>query len=134
MADDSTKWCQHCLAKRPVGEFYRDRKAKDGLTVYCKAYYSAYYAKNKARQQETNRRAAIKRRYGLTVEEYDRLVAGGCSVCGEAQKRIVMDHCHATDSVRAPLCDGCNVALGAAYDSPEILRKLADYLERHSAA
>lgn len=77
----------------------------------------------------------MRRKYGLTVEEYNELIAKGCTVCGpKARGVIVMDHCHATNSVRAPLCNNCNRALGYAADDPEILRNLADYLERHATA
>lgn len=42
-----------------------------------------------------------------------------------------MDHCHATNSLRAPLCDACNIALGGVQDSVETLEALIAYLKRH---
>jgi hypothetical protein len=44
--------------------------------------------------------------------------------------KIVLDHCHDTGGFRGWLCDPCNVVLGMVKDRPEILRDLADYLER----
>ncbi len=67
--------------------------------------------------------------YGLTLDERDQLLATGCAVCGETEKKIMIDHCHKTGSVRGALCHGCNVALGGAKDDPSLLRALADYLE-----
>jgi len=53
-----------------------------------------------------------------------------CQICGSG-KKICFDHCHASLKFRGWLCNKCNTALGFAGDSPEILRKLADYLEAH---
>ena len=39
-------------------------------------------------------------------------------------------HCHASQHVRGLLCQHCNVMLGMARESSDILRSAADYLER----
>ena len=57
-----------------------------------------------------------------------------CKVCeseaGEGQfSRLVVDHCHKNKEFRGLICQSCNMALGNAKDNPEILRKLADYLD-----
>lgn len=56
-----------------------------------------------------------------------------CEVCGEAQtpKNMHFDHDHETGKFRGWLCTKCNTALGLANDSPELLLKLALYLEKH---
>lgn len=54
---------------------------------------------------------------------------GVCEICGEAGK-ICLDHCHAKGHFRGWLCNRCNLILGHAKDDPELLRKLAAYLER----
>lgn len=128
-----TKFCPHCKKDLPVSEFYRHRGTVSGLTAYCKAYYAEYYITNREHQKQSNKRAQIKKRYGLTIEEYDELIAKPCAVCGEAKKRRVMDHCHKTGSVRAALCDRCNWALGNMADDPDLLRSLADYVEAHAS-
>lgn len=51
-----------------------------------------------------------------------------CQVCSST-KRICADHCHKTRLFRGWLCHVCNAVLGRVYDSPKILRKLADYLD-----
>jgi hypothetical protein len=131
---EETKRCNHCDRDLPRSQFYRDRKRKDGVTAYCKDYYAKYYADNAERQKEACRKASIKRRYDLTVKEYDALIAKGCSICGETGKRIVMDHCHASNAVRAPLCNNCNVGIGSFHDDPELLEAAAEYLRSHKAA
>lgn len=65
-------------------------------------------------------------------QKYGNLIETRPNVCSVCEKKCVTryDHDHATGKFRGWLCNGCNLALGNAYDSPEILRKLADYLER----
>lgn len=53
-----------------------------------------------------------------------------CELCDEEAK-TVFDHCHATGVFRGWLCDRCNRTLGQVKDSPELLRKLANYLEKN---
>jgi len=56
-----------------------------------------------------------------------------CELCNETSPlRIVFDHCHKTEAFRGWICDRCNKVLGLVYDSPDLLRKLAGYLEAHS--
>lgn len=52
-----------------------------------------------------------------------------CEVCGR-DGPICYDHCHAGGHFRGWLCNRCNVVLGHIGDDPDLLRKLADYLER----
>lgn len=42
-----------------------------------------------------------------------------------------MDHCHDSSRIRGLLCHTCNSGIGKLRDNPELLRKAADYLERH---
>lgn len=76
------------------------------------------------------------RRYGLTEDDYDRMLEQQCSNCAACQKasglRLQVDHCHETGRVRGLLCGNCNSALGHAKDDIDRLRALIAYLERHS--
>jgi hypothetical protein len=51
-----------------------------------------------------------------------------CDICG-GTNRICYDHNHKTGAFRGWLCHHCNLILGHAKDSAELLRKLAKYLE-----
>ena len=76
------------------------------------------------------------RRYGLTLDDYDRLWArqvGRCAVCRRepgAKKldRLHVDHDHASGRVRGLLCGRCNVGLGAFGDDAERMRAAALYV------
>ena len=64
------------------------------------------------------RKPTRRRELGVTVEDYDRLLAaqgGGCAICGNPPKtrRLDVDHDHRTGKVRGLLCHRCNRALPA---------------------
>ena len=43
-----------------------------------------------------------------------------------------LHHDHITGEFRGYFCDDCNVSMGRAQDNPEILRRLANSLERNN--
>lgn len=57
-----------------------------------------------------------------------------CEICGRPDggngKPLAVDHCHVTGHVRGLLCMLCNTALGKLQDSPDLLRKAIEYLEK----
>lgn len=76
----------------------------------------------------------------LELQDY-RCANDGCGIsfCNSERywTRPHIDHCHKTQytgpirgSVRGLLCRKCNSSLGFARDEPEIMRGLADYVER----
>lgn len=74
--------------------------------------------------------------YGLTLADYDRMMAeqgGACSICGSplpgaGHKRLVVDHCHATGRVRGLLCNPCNIGLANFRDDRLLLASAIRYL------
>ena len=87
---------------------------------------------------EAQLRRDLKRKYGITLETYNEMLTEqnhSCACCGKhtdnEHHRLAVDHDHTTGSVRALLCSNCNRALGFAQDDPNLLRKMADYLESH---
>ena len=77
----------------------------------------------------------LMRQYGITKSEYEAVwdsQKGLCAICHESPaKRLVVDHCHETGRVRELLCGHCNSALGFARDDPNVLRRMAEYVEKH---
>ena len=58
-----------------------------------------------------------------------------CACCGRSKSEVGtlnLDHCHATNRIRAMLCRGCNRGIGFFDDSPDRLRLAAIYLEKFS--
>jgi hypothetical protein len=59
---------------------------------------------------------------------------GACAVCRTPprdKRSLHLDHDHSTGKVRGFLCNHCNVSIGMARESADLLRRLADYLEAH---
>lgn len=83
-------------------------------------------------QKIASRRNKLKR-YGVTIEKYNQMFEaqnGVCAICGEASndKSLAVDHDHQTKVVRGLLCISCNLSIGHARDSIEILQKAIEYL------
>src|ERR1035437_4266456 len=89
-------------------------------------------------QTERNREFRRKRRYGLTNQEFDALLAaqgGSCALCHEQlkldkPKTFHIAHCHKTKKVRGILCARCNLGLGRFGDSIEQLEDAIAYLKK----
>lgn len=78
-------------------------------------------------------------KYGLTPDQYDRMLAaqgGGCAVCSRSDEVLAVDHDHACcpgqascgACVRGLLCRACNQALGNLGDDYSRILDLATYL------
>jgi hypothetical protein len=139
------KTCTRCGKPRPLADFHKRARSKDGRHPYCKTCNKANAAE--WRRNNPERRKAISRRYhldstyGLSTAEYDAMLAaqgGGCAICHRPEPmgrgRFHVDHCHETGRVRALLCDPCNRGIGLLRDNPEVLRAAAAYLELHHNA
>lgn len=134
--------CRACFAKRaaarhaanpePARERTRRWQQENPDRVReKKAQYTA-----EGRTQASNRRSHLKRKYGMTPEQYDEMLAaqgGGCAICGRPPKKISLhvDHDHETGAIRRLLCFLCNNLLGDAGDDPGLLEKAAAYLRSH---
>lgn len=82
-----------------------------------------------------SRNLEMRRRYGIDLAEYDRILAQqseACAICETKVDyfRLSIDHCHGTGKVRGILCAKCNRGLGGFNDQPELLEKAARYLRK----
>lgn len=108
---------------------------------------SKWYHTNggKEYQRQYHYKLVLKRDYNLTLEQYNAMLktqSGVCVICGKPEwfkvngkdiVRLSVDHNHETGKVRELLCGSCNTGLGCFKDNPILLRKGADYLDKHSA-
>lgn len=80
------------------------------------------------------------RKFGLTLSDYDKMVAAlggicpGCNKPNEHKLGWMVDHSHTTNKFRGLLCGHCNSVLGHAHDSPDTLERLAAYLRARDVA
>jgi hypothetical protein len=151
------KKCKDCGQVKPVDEFYRSKAGS--LYSRCKA---CHYVRTRARlelpgvrerlnQLDRERYAAkpfgarfkhLRKKYGLTEQAYNDLLAsqgGVCAVClkgfapesGTDMYSPVVDHDHDSGAVRGILHRRCNLALEFLLTDTELRRALA-YLARGS--
>jgi hypothetical protein len=95
-----------------------------------------YRSENKEKIAEGYRRHILRKKFNLTKEDYDQVLAnqnGTCAICSlscETGRDLAVDHDHETGKIRGLLCRNCNVSLGLMKDDPARLRKAAEYLEQ----
>lgn len=81
----------------------------------------------------------IAKSYGISMEQFeDELEKQDwkCLICTrkfESEPDAKIDHCHKTAGYRGLLCNDCNIGLGHFFDSPDLLRAAAAYLDRMDA-
>lgn len=108
---------------------YHSLKRKD-CPVY-KEKRSQHYFENKSEYQRIIKNSNLKRKYGITLNEYKQMVekqAGRCTLCDRLSNSLHVDHCHKTNKIRGLLCGSCNRALGLFQDDPRVLEKAKEYV------
>ena len=104
---------------------------------YANAQARSYYRKNKVRFNQAVRRSLLRRKFGITQEQYEALLTKQRGMCANVFCREVLttknrhlDHDHKTKQVRGILCNRCNWALGNVKDNPAVLSGLVIYLNK----
>jgi hypothetical protein len=118
--------------KKYILTWKKDKRKRDPL--YGRKYQPSY---------EQKRNSYIKRKYGITNEEYNFLLKaqnGVCAICKCPEmdkdakgriKNLAIDHDHITNQIRGLLCTACNVSLGRFKDSILILESALQYLQKY---
>lgn len=84
-----------------------------------------------------SRKYYIKKKYGLTLEQYDEMANhqnGLCAICNSQctlYDKLSIDHCHETGKVRELLCNSCNIGIANFKENVEYLKAAILYLEKH---
>lgn len=84
--------------------------------------------------KEQNHARHIQVTYGITGEQYQRLLEaqeGVCFICRRANgasRKLAVDHSHVSGFVRGLLCGPCNKILGHLRDDPGAGLRIANYL------
>lgn len=99
----------------------------------------------KNRRTAIAKRSHLKKKYGITQEQYDKILfkqGGVCAICGvgdelrvskngRAMNNLVVDHCHKKGHIRGIICRECNTGLGHFSDSPVKLNNAIKYLRQN---
>lgn len=103
-------------------------------------YGKKWREKNPEKQALYKKKCILKNTYGLTLEEYQKMVnkyKGGCYICKKIQtgttcrNGLCVDHNHKTGKNRGLLCQSCNRAIGLLGDDIERLKKAIKYLKNY---
>src|SRR6266567_3377847 len=108
---------------------YQRRKSKPGYIEKERKRYRDNYAQF----YHINRKCILKRKYGITWDEYQEMFEsqkGLCAICQgvEEGRMLSVDHDHETGKVRGLLCGSCNRALGLFKEDPELLDIAKEYV------
>jgi Autographiviridae endonuclease VII len=137
------KWARLDRIKNP--EKWREKsrlrykKNREKILSQVKKYQEANPEKIKSRKRakylsdapEIKMALNLKRNYGITLDEYQRiydLQNGRCAICGNKKQRLFVDHCHESKKIRGLLCNNCNFGIGHFKDNPALLAAAIHYL------
>lgn len=92
----------------------------------------------KKRQRRSAHNYHLKENYGITIEDYDRILAsqgGKCAICkgGTSKRHFAVDHNHKSGNVRGLLCARCNTGLARFMDNITNLRRAVRYMKLDGA-
>lgn len=131
--------CRPCGETKSGTEFRWSLHKRDSYCKPCRR------AKDRERYKNSNGAGkdkvfdhSLRRLYGITLTDYNAMLAAQenqCALCGEtpaSERRMHVDHCHASGKIRALLCHHCNLLLGNAKDSVDRLHQAIAYLESHA--
>lgn len=132
------KACTKCGEVKPLEDFHKEKKQRDGRTSRCKVCYNADCRKRYHKNESQSWAYQLRKKYGIGPDDYSRMLeeqGGCCAICGkhhsDLSKRMAVDHNHATGEVRGLLCADCNTGIGKLNDDPAVLRRACEYLEEH---
>lgn len=158
------KVCTNCKETKQITEFFNH--IKFGPRPECKTCSknrsAQYWKNNKKKLNEANKKwrksnkekvaqngriYALKRLYGLTKEQYNKMLESQnncCAICNKHEsenikdhrngkpRELAVDHCHKTGKIRDLLCSTCNSLLGLINEDLSILDSIQVYLKKHS--
>jgi hypothetical protein len=113
--------CTRCKSDKPADliNFPPHNKKRNGLDSWCRSCRASY----------RNEICRGKFRSSISDDQLREIKSDikECVICG-SPNNLVIDHDHATGSVRGVLCNHCNRGLGHFRDDPELLEFAAEYL------
>ena len=77
---------------------------------------------------------ALKRKFGITIKQYNNLLMAQGNKCGVCEKELVervnIDHDHKTQKIRGALCASCNISIGLLKENIEILENAINWIKK----
>lgn len=135
--------CRACFRKRAQERYPQVREQAIERARKWREENIDRFRENQRRMRATpegkrkSREYHLGKKYGLTQEQYDEMLAaqgGGCWICRRPPRPDIalhVDHDHETGRIRGLTCFRCNNALGDFNDDPALLARALDYLDHH---
>jgi hypothetical protein len=135
--------CKACFQARAKARYPLVRDERIAATLRWREQNPERYRENQRRMRnspqgkERQRAGHLKRKYGITIEQYDELLAaqgGRCAICRREPRPDIslhLDHDHESGQLRGILCFRCNNALGDFDDDLGLLRSAIRDLESY---
>jgi hypothetical protein len=131
--------CSRCRETKPLHAFPRNRRRPSGYQSACKLCHSETESKRYHANRPIICAARRFRRHGVSADTYQFLLRAQdntCADCGMSFSKCrgspCVDHDAKTGKVRALLCNRCNLRIGMADHSMEILTRDIIYLLKYS--
>lgn len=140
---ETPKLCRRCRKSKPLSEFVRWHKSKDGRAHWCRSCCSDWRREDMANdpvgRRMKRRRAYLRKVYGISIETFDAILStqgNSCAICRtelhhdtmRSLKHVCVDHDHVTGAVRGILCRNCNSGIGQLRDDLRVVEAAARYL------
>lgn len=133
-----TRTCPTCGIEQPIANFYTQKRQ-------CRVCIRDHQRRFRAERPDYHHGRNLKQRYGISVDEYETIIANqnnACAICEveipdkleyKGKRRSVVDHNHETGEVRGILCLKCNLVLGHARENTHTLYRAIVYLSERGA-
>jgi hypothetical protein len=126
--------CKDCGENLNINPVYSTNKNNTWRLTRCRKCNNVYQREIQAANPSATRSMQLKYNYGISVEDYNKLLEfqdGVCAVCKQSSdKNFHVDHNHVTGEVRGLLCQACNKAIGFLKEDPNIFLSAYEYMER----
>ncbi len=135
------KVCKKCSQVKGVLDFpvYKTLDSVEYRRSECIQCYRSRQLEWSSQNPNAKKRAYVARTWGMTLEEYEDLLSGGCEVCGTLEG-LAIDHDHdccpiakgsCGNCIRGVLCSRHNLAEGNLRGDPNEAYALAEYMKKH---
>ena len=124
---------EECLHKSRHEQNLGKRFEEKRICKICGNEFISHCPKKYTCQEciKTKRDNTLYRRYGISPNEYEKLIEsndGLCPICNE-RKAFVVDHDHKTGDIRGVICNKCN--LGLHYiENEKLVEAMVNYLKK----
>jgi len=122
-----------------TGDWNAGRAKTCGCSKFRRGADNPNFIHGLTKTNEYSYKYRVKKRYGITMDEYDVMYKeqnGKCAICNKdplehGEYRLSIDHCHQTNKVRGFLCSNCNRALGMLKDNKDVILSAYNYLMKN---